>query len=181
METVWMTVTVLKCRRLHFLYMPYILSKVQIYTILCVGYWLKEMFELLRIRSISQYLAAPFSHCKVMIDNMFHNSGPYFIWGLCLWPLLLLPLFYLCTLPPCILTPLLPLVCWPWSFSGCSSIVRICNSCVVLCLYMLSNWRFMRCTFELFQRTGLSLIDLHLFISESQDSPAQFMENLQKV
>ncbi len=39
-----------------------------------------EMFELLRIRSISQYLAAPFSHCKAMIDNMVHNSGPYFIW-----------------------------------------------------------------------------------------------------
>ncbi len=56
------------------------ISNVQIYTILCVGYWLKDMFELLRIRSISQYLAAPFSHCKAMIDNMVHNSGPYFIW-----------------------------------------------------------------------------------------------------
>ncbi len=61
---------------------------------------------------------------------------------LCPWPLLPLPLFCLCTLP-CILT-LLPLGCWPWSFPGCSSIVRICNSCVVLCLYMLSNWRFMK-------------------------------------
>ncbi len=39
-----------------------------------------EMFELLRIWSISQYLTAPFSHCKAMIDNMVHNSGPYFIW-----------------------------------------------------------------------------------------------------
>ncbi len=74
---------------------------------------------------------------------------------LCPWPLLPLPLFCICTLPPCILPPLLPLGCWPWWFPGCSSIVRICNSCVVLCLYMLSNWRFMRCTFELFQRTGL--------------------------
>ncbi len=74
---------------------------------------------------------------------------------LCPWPLLPLPLFCLCTLPPCILTPLLPLGCWLWSFSECSSIVRICNPCVVLCLYMLSYWRFMRCTFELFQRTGL--------------------------
>ncbi len=33
--------------------------------------------------------------------------------------------------------------------------------CVVLFLYMLSNWRFVRCTFELFQRTGLSLVDLY--------------------
>ncbi len=32
----------LKCRRLHFLCMPYILSKVQIYTLVYVGYWLKE-------------------------------------------------------------------------------------------------------------------------------------------
>ncbi len=38
-----------------------------------------EMFELLRIWLISQYLAARFSHCKAMIDNMVHNSGPYFI------------------------------------------------------------------------------------------------------
>ncbi len=39
-----------------------------------------EMFKLLRICSISQYLAAPFIHCKAMIDNVVHNSGPYFIW-----------------------------------------------------------------------------------------------------
>ncbi len=134
------------------------LSKVQIYTLLYVGYLLKEtvfkMFELLRIWSISQFLAAPFSHCKAMIDNII-SSDMHF----CHWPLL--PLFCLCTLP-CILTPLLPLSCtWPWSFSECSSIVRICNSCVVLCLYMLSNWRIIRCTFELFQITGLSLGDLH--------------------
>ncbi len=38
-----------------------------------------EMFELLRIWSISQYLATPFSHCKAMIDNVVQNSGPYFI------------------------------------------------------------------------------------------------------
>ncbi len=80
---------------------------------------------------------------------------------LCPWPLLPLPLFCLCTLPPYILTPLLPLSCWPWLFPGCSSIVTICNSCVIRCIYMLSNWRIMRCTFELFQRTGLSLVELH--------------------
>ncbi len=77
-------------------------------------------------------------------------------------------------------TPLLPLVCWPWLFSGCSPIVRICNSWVVLCLYMLSNWRFMRCTFELFQRTGLYGLIYILFISESLDSLGQFMANVQK-
>ncbi len=148
MATAWMTVTVLKCRKLHFLWMPYFLSKVQIYTLLYVGYCF-EMFELLRIRSISQYLVAPFSHCKAMIDNIISSDM-----CLCPWPLLPLPLSCLCTLP-CILTPLLPLGCWPWSFSGCSSIVRICNFCVVLRLYMLSNWRFMKCTFELFQRIGL--------------------------
>ncbi len=114
-----------------------------------------KMFELLRIWSISQFLAAPFSHCKAMIDNIISSEMHF-----CPWPLLPLPLFCLCTLP-CILTPLLPLSCWPWSFSGCSSIVRICNFCVVLCLYMLSNWRVMKCTFELFQRTGLSLVDLY--------------------
>ncbi len=38
-----------------------------------------KMFELLRIWLISQHLAAHFSHCKAMIDNMVHNSGPYFI------------------------------------------------------------------------------------------------------
>ncbi len=80
---------------------------------------------------------------------------------LCSWPLLRLPLFCLCTLPSWILTLLLPLVCWPWWFFGWSFTVRICNSCVVLCLYMLSNWRFMRCTFELFQRTGIKMVDLY--------------------
>ncbi len=39
---------------------------------------------------------------------------------LCPWPL---PLF--CLFPPCILTPLLPLGSWPWSFPGCSSIFMI--------------------------------------------------------
>ncbi len=112
-----------------------------------------KMLELLRILSISQFLAVPFSHCKALIDNIISSDM-----HLCPWPLLPLPLFCLCTLPPCILTPLLPLGYWPWSFPGCSSIVRICNYCVVLCLYMLSNWRFMRCTF---QRTDLSLIYLH--------------------
>ncbi len=42
-------------------------SKVQIYTLLYVGYWLKEtvcLFKMFELMRISQYLAAPFSHCK---------------------------------------------------------------------------------------------------------------------
>ncbi len=94
-----------------------------------------KMFELLRIWSIFQYLAALFSHCKPWLTAW--STIVALISSdmrLCPLPLLPLPLFCLCTLP-CILTALLPLVCWPWSFSGCSPIVRICNSCVVLCLY----------------------------------------------
>ncbi len=92
-----------------------------------------KMFELLRI---SQYLAAPFSHCKPWLTTRSTMSFISSDMRLCPWTLLHLPLFCLCTLPPSILTPLLPLVCWPWSFSGCSSIIRICNSCVVLGLYV---------------------------------------------
>ncbi len=106
MATVWMTVTVLKSRRLY--------KSTNLHIIVC-GILIErdcfKMFELLRIWSISQFLAAPFSHCKAMIDNII-SSDMHF----CPWPLL-------------------PLSCWPWSFSGCSSIVRIWNFCVVLCLY----------------------------------------------
>ncbi len=90
---------------------------------------------------------------------------------LCPWPLCL----FLCFASVRILTPLLPLVRWPWSFPGCSSIARMCNSCVVLCLYacqlkgsrdapsfihsfiqdLYSSHTQLNRTFELFQRTGL--------------------------
>ncbi len=65
-----------------------------------------EMFELLRIWSISQYLVALFIHRKAMIDNMVHNSGPLF--NLICTSVLDLSssLFCHCTLA-CILTPLL--------------------------------------------------------------------------
>ncbi len=122
------------------------------YTLLYVGYWLKETV----LKSPNVWLHPSTRLYKATwstIVALFSSDM-----RLCPWPLLPLPLFCLCALPPCILTPLLPLGCWPWSFPGCSSIVRICNSCVVLCLYMLSNWRFMRCTF---QKSDLSLIDLH--------------------
>ncbi len=76
-----------------------------------------KMFELLRIWSISQYLANPFSHCKPwLITWSTIVSLILSDMRLCPWPLLPLPLFCLCTLPPCILPPLLSLVYWPWSF-----------------------------------------------------------------
>ena len=94
---------------------------------------------------------------------------------ICPRPLLPLPL--LC-LPPGSLTPLTLLLlsgCWPHP-SPCPSIVRHCN--IVLCsgyIYILAIWWFMKCTFELFQKTGWSLVDLMLhtfpFVRESQDSP----------
>ncbi len=95
-----------------------------------------KMFEFLRTRLISQYLAAPFRHCKPWLTTW--STTVALISSdvrLCPWPLLPLPVFCLCTLPSCVLIPLLSLVCWPWSFSGCSSTVRMCNYCVVLCLY----------------------------------------------
>ncbi len=90
---------------------------------------------------------------------------------LCPWPLCL----FLCFASVRILTPLLPLVWWPWSFLD----VHPSSECVTLVLssvYMLSNWRvhemhlhsfihsrfvfvtytiIQNITFELFQRTGL--------------------------
>ncbi len=63
-----MTVTVLKLRQQRFLGMPYIHFKSTHLHITVCGILIErdffEMFELLRIWSISQYLAAPFSHCK---------------------------------------------------------------------------------------------------------------------
>jgi len=108
MATVWMTVTLLHAEGCtsyvcHMSKYP----KVQIYTLLYV-----------MIRSISQYLQSRLCHCKA---NIVHNCGPYFIWyaSMSLASSSVLPL-----------TPLLPLSCWPWLFPGCSSIVRICNSCL---------------------------------------------------
>ncbi len=184
MATVWITVTVLKCRRLHFLCMPHPFKSTHLH-ITVSGILIErdcfKMFELLRIWSISQYLASPFSHCMpwlttcstivVLISYDMH---------LCPWALQPIPLCCFCTLPPCILTPLLPLVCWPWSFSGSSSTVRICNSCVSLCLCFLieGSWDAPLSYFKDLVYNWLIYI---LFISESQDSLAQFRANLQKV
>ncbi len=119
-----------------------------------------KMFELLRIWLISQYLAAPFSHCKVMIDNMVDSSGPYFIWHAPLFlhfcPFLCfasvpfhhasLLLFFLSAVDPDYFLDVHPL-----------------TEFVILHypLSILSHWRFKRCSFELFQRTGLSTLTGH--------------------
>ncbi len=78
MATVWMTVTALKFRKLHFLCMPYIHFKIT--HDVCGILIEKDCFKLLFIWLISQYLAAHFSHFKAMINNMVHNGGPYLIW-----------------------------------------------------------------------------------------------------
>ncbi len=150
-----MTVSVLKCRMLHFLCMPYIQFKsTNLHTTVCVvlierdwiGLTVQRHCDIEKKKKYGhkgentklerQKQETHLRHCKpwlttwstivALISSEMH---------LCHWPLMPFPLFCLCTLPPCILTPLLPLCCWPWSFPGCSSIVRICNPCVVLCLY----------------------------------------------
>ncbi len=62
-------------------------------------------------------------------------------------------------------------------------IVRICNSCVVLCLYVLFNWRLIRCIFVLFQRTGLELVwdwtsSFEKFISDSRNAPKRLRKTV---
>ncbi len=154
MATVWMTVTVLKCRRLHFLCMPYFLSKVQ-FTHYCMWDidWKRKMFELLRIWSISQFLAAPFSHCKAMIDNIISSDM-----RLCPWPLLPLPLFCLCTLP-CILTPLLlSAVDRFLDVHPSSEFVTFVLSSVYICFPIEGSWN---APLSYFRERGLSLVDLY--------------------
>ncbi len=131
-----------------------------------------KIFELLRIWSISQFLAAPFSHCKSMIDNII-SSDMHF----CPWPLLPLPLFF----HHAFLLLFFLSAVDPDRFLDVHPSSEYVTFVLSSCLYMLSNWRFMRCTFDLFQKTGLYGLIYILFISESQDSLAQFMANLQKV
>ncbi len=94
---------------------------------------------------------------------------------LCSWPLLPLPLFCICTLQ-CILAPLLPL---GWWFSGCASIFRICNSCVVLPVFIcFPNEGSWDAPLSYFRELVYHWLIYILFISESQDTLAQFMANL---
>ncbi len=185
MTTVWMTVTVLKCRRLHCLCMPYILSNVQIYTLLYVEYWLKKTVS--KCFNYWEYGRSPniYLHPSVIVRPWLTtwSTIPLIssVMCLCSWPLLPLPLFCLCTLPPFILTPRLPLSCWPWWFSGCSSIVRMYKllCCPLsLCYPIEGSWDTPLSSFRELVYNWLIYI---LFISESQDSLAQFMTNLHKV
>ncbi len=133
--------------------MPYILSKVQIYTLLYVGYWLKEtVSKCLNYWGYGRYLAAPFSHCKVMIATWstivaLISSDMH----LCPWPLLPLPLFCFCALHPL------------------SEFVTLVLSSV----YTLSNWRW-DAPLSYFRELVYNWLIYILFISESLDSLAQF-------
>ncbi len=73
-------VTELKCRRLHFFCTPYILSKVQIYTLNMWDIDWKRMFW--NVWIIEDMVDIPIFSCTLqsLIDNMVHISGPYFIW-----------------------------------------------------------------------------------------------------
>ncbi len=114
MATVWMTVTLCmqKAALLRYAIYPNI-QKYQIYTLLYV-----------MIRSISHISNSRLSHCKA---NIVHNCGPYSSdMQLCLG-------LFLCFASVhfhAILTLSSSSSCWPWLFPGCSSIVRICNSCL---------------------------------------------------
>ncbi len=182
MATVWMTVTVLywntESRTSYTIY-PFKKYKFTHYCMWDIDW--KRLFRnvwIIEDMVDPQYLTALFSHCKPWSTTL--STTVALISSdkrLCSCSLLPLPLFCLFTLPPCVLTPLLPLICWPWSFSGCSSIVRICNSCVVLCLYALQLK-----VHEMHLWAILSILFIYiLFISESQDSLAQFMANRQNI
>ncbi len=102
-----------------------------------------KMFELLRIWSISQYLAAPFSHCKPWLRTW--STIVALISSICASVLGL----FLCFVSVHVHTSLLFFLSAvdPDRFSEFVTLM-------LFSVYMLSNWRFTRCTFELFQRFG---------------------------
>ncbi len=124
MTTVWMTVT--GCTS-YAIYIHFKSKNILIYVcgILIERHCFK-IFELL-IRSISQYLAATFSYFKAMIDNMVLNSDPYLIWYA--------PLASSASSSVLPLYPSSLLLFFLSADSGCSSTVRMSNSCVLLCIY----------------------------------------------
>ncbi len=135
-----------------------------------------KMFELLRIWSISQFLAAPFSHCKAMIDNIISSDM-----HLCPWPLLLflcfasvpfhhasLLLFFLSAVDPDRFLDVHP----------SSEVVTLVLSSVYICFPIEGSWN---APLSYFRELVYHWLIYILFISESQDSLAQFMANLQKV
>ncbi len=158
------------------------ISKVQIYTLLYVGYWLKET-----VSKCFNYLGYGWSsniclHTSAIVRSLLTTWSTIVAYLFHLICASVLSLFCLFLCPSWILTPLLPLVCWPWSFSGCSSTVRICNSCVFLSVYICFpievSWHAPLSTFRALVYHWLIYT---LFINENQDSPAQFMANLLKV
>ncbi len=163
------------------------ISKVQIYTLLYVGYWLKETVSkcsitVLRIWLISQYLAAHFSHCKAMIDNMVHNSDLFhlictYVLGLFCFFLCFasvhfhhasLLLFFLSAVDPDRFLDVHPL----------SEFVTLVLSSDYTCFPTEDSWD---APLSYFRELVYNWLIYILFISESQDSLAQFMANLQKV
>ncbi len=180
MATVWMTVTVLywnaESRTSYTIY-PFKKYKFTHYCMWDIDW--KRLFRnvwIIEDMVDPQYLAAPFSHCKpwsttwsttvALISSDKRLCGPYFIWYAPLWPL-----FHL------ISASVLGLFCLFLCFASLpfhhaslllfflSSVgpdhflyVHPSSEFVILVLssvYMLSNWRFMKCTFELFQRTDI--------------------------
>ncbi len=78
MATVWITVTVLKCRRLHLFCMPYILSKVQIHRMWNIDW--KRLFW--NVWIIEDMVDLPIFSCSssVIVSHDWQH-------GLQLWPL----------------------------------------------------------------------------------------------
>ncbi len=183
MTTVWMTVTVLKCRRLHFLCMPYIHFKstnlhitVCGMLIECLSYWGYGQSP-----NIWLHPSTRFSHCKAMIDNMVHNSGPYFIWYS---PMYLASSASSSVLPLSTMHPysssssrLLTLIV-SWMFIRFHDVLPLVLSSVYICFPIEGSWD---APLSYFRELVYHLLIYILFISESEDSPAQFMANLQEV
>ncbi len=172
-----MTVTVQKCRKAALLMPDIHFKSTKHFTVrgILVVRDCFKMFQLLRIWSISQYLSATrLSHCKATIDSMIHNSGSYFIWYIAS------VLGFFCTLPPSILSPLLPLGCWPWCFlevhplSECLALVL---SSVYIC-FPIEGWCYFHARFSYFWEvvyTGWSILSSLVKVK------INFMANLQKV
>ncbi len=139
MTTVWTTVIVLKCRRLHCLCMPYILSNVQIYTLLYVEYCLKETVS--KCFNYWEYGRSPniYLHPSVIVRPWLTTWSTIPLISsdmrLCSWPLLPLPLFCLCTLPHSSLLLFFLSAVDPGGFLDVHPSSEFINCCVVLCLY----------------------------------------------
>ncbi len=134
-----------------------------------------KMFELLRIRSISQFLAAPFSHCKPWLTTLFHLIctsvlGLFFLF-LCFASVHFhasLLIFFLSAVDPDLFLDVHP----------SSEFVTFVLASVYICFPTEGSWN---APLSYFRKLVCHWLIYILFISESQDSLAQFMANLQKV